>query len=161
MPSKQNQEMLVKFEGFLKDRSDFFITENKGLSVAEMTSLRKSLKEKGAVYKIIKNNIFSIALKNNNIEGLDEYLVQSNGILFTKDSINSAKILKAFAKESKNKILVKGGFTEGKTVDFNYINDLAELSSKEELIAKIMYILRYPVQKLTIALDAIIKKQQQ
>ena len=173
MPSPAKVEMVKKLQEVINEYSDFFVTGYNGLSVADISDLRDKLREHGAVYQIVKNNIFKIALNNEKIEGLDEILVGPNAIVFTGDSVSSAKILKEFTKnkEMAEKVKIKMGYAEGKVIDDQYVKALADLPSKEELLAKLLgtmlnpatrlvRVLKNPLQKLTFALNAIAEQKQ-
>lgn len=173
MPSARNQELVKELRSVIGQYSDFFVTEYKGLSVADLTELRNKLRESGAVYQVVKNNIFKIALNNEEINGLDEKLVGPNAIVFANDAVAGAKVLKDFLKDKTKaeKLKVKAGYAEGQIVDSAYIQALADLPSKEELLSKFLgtlknplnrfvRVLNNPLQKFTFALKAIAEKQQ-
>ncbi|HCL58198.1 MAG TPA: 50S ribosomal protein L10 [Spirochaetia bacterium] len=163
MPSKKNKEALVQLDKVLNQYPDFFITEFRGLTVADITGLRTKLRETGCVYQIVKNNILKIALNNKSIAELDSVLVGPNAVLFAADPISAAKVLKEFLKEKANtdKLKIKAGVSEGKIVDSAYINQLGDLPSKEELLSRLLRVLNNPVQKLAVALKAIADKEEQ
>mgnify|MGYP001213277883 CR=1 FL=1 len=162
MPSKKKLDLANQFNKALKEYSDFFITGYKGLTVADVTELRTKLREKGAVYQIVKNNVFKIALNNQSVAGLDEFLTGPNAILFANDLISSAKVIKDFLKDKTRaeKLKIKGGFHEGKVVDTQYIEDIANLPSREELLTRFVWGLKSPLQKMVVALKAIEEKKQ-
>jgi large subunit ribosomal protein L10 len=160
MPSKRNEQLLSQMNGFLKEYDDFFITENNGLSVGDLVQLRKKLRESGSVYHIVKNRLFKIALAGKKIGDLDQFFIGSSGVLFTKDSIKAAKVVDNFVKEHKEKLKVKAGFSEGKIVDESHIKNLASLLSKEELIGKLMFIMKNPVQKIAFVLGQVAEQKE-
>lgn len=173
MPSAKNVELVKELRKVIGQYSDFFLTEYKGLSVADFTELRKKLRESGAVYQVIKNNIFKLALNNEKVEGLDEKLVGPNAVLFTSDPVSGAKVLTDFLKDKAKaeKIAIKAGYSEGKVVGEDYVKALSTLPSREELLSKLLRtlknpasrfvrVLQNPVQKLTFAIKAIADKQQ-
>ena len=163
MPSSKKLDLAKQFGDALKSYSDFFITGYKGLTVADVTELRSKLREKGAVYQIVKNNVFKIALNNKSVQGLDEVLVGPNAILFANDLVSSAKVVKDFLKEKTRaeKIEIKGGYYEGKVVDHKYIEALADLPTKEELLVRFVWGLKSPLQKMAVALKAIADQKQE
>ncbi len=172
MPSDKKVRLVQEIAKVLDGYSDFFITENKGLSVADITELRSKLRENGAVYQVMKNNLLKIALNNKSIDGLDSFLVGPNAILFAEDPVGSAKVLRDYLKDKakKDKLEIKAGFTEGRVVDKQYINSLASLPSREELLSKLLgtmknpatrlvKVLKNPLQKFAFALKAIADKK--
>lgn len=163
MPSQQNQDMVKDFQTTIEKYKDFVVTANKGLSVADVTELRAKLREKGAVYHIVKNNIFKIALNNRGIAGLDNLLIGPNAVVFTNDAASSAKVLKEFLKDKvkAERLEIKAGFNEGKVVDKKYVEVLADLPTKEELIVRFIWGLRNPIQKFAYGLKALSDKLAQ
>jgi large subunit ribosomal protein L10 len=173
MPSQKKIDAVKEIQNIISSYSDFFVTEFRGLTVADITDLRRKLRENGAVYQVIKNNILKVALSNKSIEGLDHFLVGPNAFLFTKDPVSSAKVLKEKFKDKlfAEKIKIKGGYTEGKVIDKSYVEALADLPSKNELLGKMLgtlknpasrlvKVLNNPLQKFAFALKAIADKKQ-
>ena len=112
------------------------LTEYRGLTVAELKTLRRSLGE-NANYAVVKNTLAKIAAKNVGIEGFDELLAGPTAIAFIKgDVVETAKGLRDFAKANPN-LVIKGGVYEGKLLDAKEVAKLADLESREVLLAKL------------------------
>jgi large subunit ribosomal protein L10 len=160
MPSQKKMEMVEELRSVIQKYTDFFITDYKGMNVSDMTEFRSKLRENGAVYQIIKNNIFKIALENEQIAGLDEVLVGPNAILFAEDPVSAAKVVQEFLKDKKKaeKLQLKAAFTEGRVVDQDYIKKLAELPSKEELLSKLLGTLKNPMNRMVRVLNNPLQK---
>lgn len=160
MPSQRNQKTLIQMGKILNEYSEFFITENNGLTVSNLVSLRKELKKVDSIFHIVKNRIFKIALRDQKIEKLHQHFKGVNGIVFTKDPIKAAKVVDRFIKEHKEKMSIKAGFAEQKEITAAYIKELSTLMSREELISQFLFILKNPVQKLTFGLKQIGDKKE-
>lgn len=173
MPSPKKVELVEQLKKVIQKYPQFFVTEYKGMNVADITELRNKLRKSGSVYQIVKNNIFKIALKSQKISGLDEVLVGPNAILFFNDPVAAAKVLKEFIQDKirEEKLKIKAGYTEGQVVDENYVKAIADLPSKEELLSKLLgtllnpmnrlvRVLNNPLQKTVIALKAIADQKQ-
>ena len=112
------------------------LTEYRGLTVAELKTLRRSLGE-NANYAVVKNTLAKIAATEVGIEGFDDLLTGPTAIAFIKgDVVEAAKGLRDFAKANPN-LVIKGGVYEGKLLDAKDVGKLADLESREVLLAKL------------------------
>ncbi|MDR0960328.1 MAG: 50S ribosomal protein L10 [Propionibacteriaceae bacterium] len=112
------------------------LTEYRGLSVAALKDLRRSLGD-DATYTVAKNTLTTIAAKDAGIEGLDEHLTGPTAIAFiTGDVATVAKGLKNFAKDNPA-LVIKGGVMDGNVLDAATVVKLADLESRETLLAKL------------------------
>jgi len=129
----------------------------RGLTVLEVSQLRNKMREAGVEYKVLKNTMIKRAAENLNIEGIDEYLHGPTAVAFgLNDPVVPAKILSDFIKAAK-KTEIKGGILAGKVVDEAGVKNLAELPSKEELLAKMLGSLNAPVQGLVMVLSGVMR----
>ncbi|MFI9049455.1 MULTISPECIES: 50S ribosomal protein L10 [unclassified Streptomyces] len=111
------------------------VTSYTGLSVAQLKELRRSLGD-NAQYRVVKNTLTKIAAEEAGIQ-LDEHLKGSTAVAFvTGDPVTAAKGLRDFAKENPN-LVIKGGVLEGKALTADEIKKLADLESREVLLAKL------------------------
>ena len=129
------------------------IAQYQGLNVTELDSLRKELREKGILFKITKNRITKIAIKDTPVKDLEKYFTGPTAAAMSSDPITTAKILSKFAK-SHNKLKIVAGFMDGKVLDDKEVAIIATLPSLEEARAKIVGILATPAQKLVSILLA-------
>ncbi|WP_084124558.1 50S ribosomal protein L10 [Demequina sp. NBRC 110054] len=146
------------------------ITEYRGLSVPQLAKLRGELRGE-ATYVVAKNTLTALAAKDAGVEGLDDLLVGPSAIAFvTGDPVAAAKGLKAFAKEN-DKLVIKGGVLDGNTISADEINKLADLESREVLLAKAAgamkaslfgaaYLFQAPLAQAARAADALRAKQE-
>jgi large subunit ribosomal protein L10 len=169
---EEKKKQVADLSEKLKAAHTGVIVNYKGITVADDTKLRKELRESGSNYKVVKNSILRLALKEAGIEGLDSILEGTTAIAVnTEDYVAPAKVLNNYAKKNKN-FEIKGGFIDGKSATVAEIQTLAELPSKEELEARTLRGLNAPIsgfvtvlngtlRGLVIALNAIAEKQQQ
>jgi large subunit ribosomal protein L10 len=114
------------------------LTDYRGLNVAEATKLRKDLRDAGVEYKVLKNTLTSLAAEQVGLDGLKPDLVGPTAIAFSYDDpVAPARILAKYAKDYK-KLVLKSGVLEGKIINAAAITALAELPSKEVLLAQVL-----------------------
>jgi large subunit ribosomal protein L10 len=112
------------------------LTEYRGLTVKQLQELRRALGE-NASYAVVKNTLTKIAAEQAGVDGVDDLLVGPTAIAFINgDVVEAAKGLRDFAKANPS-LVIKGGFLEGKTLDAAEIAKLADLESREVLLAKL------------------------
>ncbi|MER6004402.1 50S ribosomal protein L10 [Nonomuraea sp. NPDC051941] len=125
-------ELKSEFEG----SAAAVLTEYRGLTVAQLKELRKSLGE-NAKFAVAKNTLTKIAANQAGFSGLDDLLAGPTAIAFVNgDVVEAAKGLRDFAKANPL-LVIKGGVLEGKTLDATEITKLADLESREVLLAKL------------------------
>jgi large subunit ribosomal protein L10 len=121
------------------------LTDYRGLNVAEVTRLRKELREAGVEYKVLKNTLTKLAVDKVGLEGLKKDLTGPIAIAFSYDDpVAPARILTKYAKETK-KLTLKSGVVEGKVIDLAGIIALAELPPREVLLAQVLAGLQAPI----------------
>lgn len=126
------EEIAERFRG----SSASVITEYRGLTVAQLAELRRALGG-SANYRVAKNTLVKRAAADAGVEGLDELLVGPTAIAFvTGEPVEAAKALKAFAKDHKG-LVIKGGVMDGQPLTTDEVNRLADLESREVLLAKL------------------------
>lgn len=146
----------------LQKSASCVVVEYKGLKVEEVTELRNKFREAGIDYKVYKNTLVRrAAAEVGNMAQFDDVnLVGTNAIAFGyEDPVAPAKIVNDFAK-THPKLELKMGFVEGEFYDAENIKKLAEIPSREELIAKLLGSLKAPVSNFVYLVDAIAKKQE-
>ncbi|NMS91054.1 50S ribosomal protein L10 [Clostridioides difficile] len=145
----------------LQKSSAAVVVDYKGLTVEEVTELRKQMREAGVDYKVYKNTLVRRAAKEVGIEQFnDELLVGTNAIAFGYDDpVAPARILKGFM-DSHPKMKLKMGVVEGAFYDESKIVEMANIPSREVLIAKLLGSLKAPVSNFAYLIDAIAKKAE-
>ncbi|HBG0724277.1 TPA: 50S ribosomal protein L10 [Clostridioides difficile] len=145
----------------LQKSSAAVVVDYKGLTVEEVTELRKQMREAGVDYKVYKNTLVRRAAKEVGIEQFnDELLVGTNAIAFGYDDpVAPARILKGFM-DSHPKMKLKMGIVEGAFYDESKIVEMANIPLREVLIAKLLGSLKAPVSNFAYLIDAIAKKAE-
>jgi large subunit ribosomal protein L10 len=136
-----------------RDSSAAVLTEYRGLTVAELKELRRSIAA-NATYIVVKNTLTKIAARNAGIESFDDLLEGPSAIAFVSgDPVEVAKGLRSFGREHPH-LIVKGGILDGKALTADEIRRLADLESREVLLAKLAGGLLAPAQQLVSVLAA-------
>lgn len=113
------------------------LTDYRGLTVDELADLRAELRKVDASYHVVKNTLTRIAAKNAGLDGLDDMLRGPTALVFCgEDPVGPAKALRAFGKDHEA-LIVKGGYMEGAPLDATSAEALADLESREDLLAKL------------------------
>lgn len=111
------------------------ITQYNGLSVSQLSQLRRALGT-SAKYRVAKNTLVKLAAQNAGIEGMDELFIGPTAIAFVEgEPVDATKALRDFAKDN-NALVIKGGYMDGRPLSVEEINQIADLDSREVLLAK-------------------------
>lgn len=137
------------------------VVDYRGLSVSELTELRKQLREAGVEFKVYKNSMTRRAAEAAELVALNESLTGPNAIAFsTEDVIAPAKILNDFAKKHEA-LEIKAGVIEGNVATAEEIKALAELPSREGLLSMLLSVLQAPMRGLAIATKAVADQKEE
>ena len=147
-------EIKEKFE----NAKSVVMFDYRGLSVAEVTELRRKLRENGADYKVYKNTLTKRALDELNIN-MDEYLAGPSAITFGTDELSIVKILDDFAKDH-NALELKAGIVEGKVAGLEDLKRYAAIPSRDVLLTMLAAGLMGTVRDLSICLDLYAKYKE-
>ncbi|NES01519.1 MAG: 50S ribosomal protein L10 [Okeania sp. SIO2F4] len=153
---EQKQEMLADIKQNLSESQLTLVINYQGLSVAEITDLRRRLIPTGSACSVAKNTLMGIAVKeDSNWQPMEQLLAGSNAFLFLKDDIGGAiKAYQDFQKSTK-KTEFKGGVMEGRLLTQEQVKAIADLPSKEELLAQVAGAINSIATKLAISLNAV------
>ncbi|MCH3942790.1 MAG: 50S ribosomal protein L10 [Atopobiaceae bacterium] len=155
MPAKKKIEMLEKVSTSLDGSKGMFVIDPAGLSVKETQELRRSLRAAGAEMKVYKNNLVKIALEKAGMPAIDDMLKGTTACVFyAEDPVGAAKAIKDTAKKLK-KIEFVGGISDGKVVSADDVKAIADLPSREELLAKLVGCIANPLTGVVRTLNAI------
>ena len=159
---QQKEKEVKELAAKMKDASVVILVNYRGINVADDTALRKTVRATGAEYAVIKNNITRRALAENGITELDEALVGPTAVIIAQEEyLPALKAIYKFAKANEF-YTIKGGVLEGKVSTVEELTTLAQLPSREELIAKLAGCLLANVSKLAATLDAVrVKKEEE
>jgi large subunit ribosomal protein L10 len=131
------------------------VTEYRGLTVAQISTLRRQLRTLGADYKVFKNTLVRRAIAGTDVESLSEFLVGPTAIAFVDGDVSAvAKALRDFARETP-KLIVKGGVVDGKPLSMKDLSALADLPSRDVLLAQIAGLLASPLRTMAGLLQAV------
>lgn len=170
MPAQSKLDMLAKVSESLEASKGLFVIDYRGLTVKEAQELRHSLRENGAVMKVYKNNIVKIALEKAGLPAIDDVLVGTTACVFYEnDPVDAAKVVKEASKKF-NKLEFRGGITDGVVVNAEQAIAIADLPTREELIAKFVGCISNPLsgivrvcngsaQGLVTALDVLVDQK--
>ncbi len=156
---KQKENVVKTVKDLVSSSNAVVICDYRGLTVKELSDLRRSLKEKGSKINVYKNTLVDRAI-GDTLEGIREYLTGPNIYIFCNDVTDgSLKILSKFSK--RNEVFtIKGGVVDGKVVDATYIKTLANLPSKEGLVSMLLSVLQAPMRNLAYSLSQVAGQKQ-
>ncbi len=145
----------------MKEAKLILLTDYRGINVENVTNLRTELRNIGAEYKVIKNNITKRALAECGIEGLDNELEGPTAVIMTnEDYLEPTKVIYNFTKNN-DYYKIKGGVIDGKVMTADEIITLAKLPSRQELLSMLAGGLLANISKLAIALDQVRMQKEQ
>ncbi|EJF00130.1 50S ribosomal protein L10 [Liquorilactobacillus mali] len=131
------------------------VVDYRGLTVEQVTELRKELREAGVEMRVIKNTYLKRAADEAGYEGLDDVFAGPTAVAFSKeDVVAPARILAKFAKDV-DALKIKGGMIEGKVATLEEINALSTLPSREGLLSMLLSVLQAPVRNVAYAVKAV------
>jgi large subunit ribosomal protein L10 len=155
VPNAENTESVAELKERFAGVQTAVLTEYRGLTVRQLSDLRKQLKGASAEYKVVKNRLARIALKDSALDGLGKHLTGPTGVAYTRhDPVSVAKALQAFVKNNPA-LTIKVGVVEGKVLEPSALKSLADLPSKEALRAQLVGALQGPMSKLVTLLTAV------
>ncbi|RAU94541.1 50S ribosomal protein L10 [Paenibacillus sp. YN15] len=156
---EQKQQMVNEVTAKLQESSCTVVADYRGLTVAQVTQLRKNLREAGVEFQVLKNTLVRRATAEANLTELDAVLTGPTAVAFGKDVVAPAKVLADFAKKN-DKLQIKGGVVEGRVVDAAQLKALADLPSREGLLSMLLSVLQAPMRNFALAVKAVAEKQE-
>ena len=157
----QKKEEVSKIAEDMKKAQIILLVDYRGINVENVTNLRNDLRKSNSSYRVLKNNITKRALKECNIEGLDDLLEGPTAVVMNdEDYLAPAKAIYNFAKDNEY-YKIKGGVIEGKVMTAEEIITLAKLPSRETLLSMLAGALLGNISKVAVALDQVrIQKEE-
>lgn len=149
----EKQNLVAEIKNNLSPAATVVVMHYQGLTVDEITKLRKKVRESGAGFKIAKNTLAKIALKGTKYEKLSEHLTGPTAISYSKDPVAAAKAVVNFSKDNE-KLVILGGAYEDKMLDVAGIKTLAEMPSLDELRAKLIALIQTPATRIASVVQA-------
>ena len=157
----QKKEEVSKLAEQMKEAKLILLTDYRGINVTDDTTLRRDLRNAGAKYTIIKNNITKRALAECGIEGLEEKLEGPTAVVMSsEDYLEPSKVIYKFSKDNEY-YTIKGGVVDGKVMTPEEIITLAKLPSRETLLSMLAGALLGNISKVAVALEQVrIQKEE-
>lgn len=153
MNRTQKQEAVTELNETFVNSGSVVVCHYKGLSVAEMGDLRSKLREEGANFKVTKNTLTRLAVKDTDYEGLTDLFEGQTGIAYAPNAVSAAKVAHSYAKDN-DKLVILGGAMGDTILDVAGVEQLAKMPSLDELRSTIVTLVMSPARNLAGALNA-------
>ena len=165
MPSKkileQKQQAVAELTELIKASVAGVLVNYQGIKVEDDTKMRKALREAGVKYMVVKNSLTGRACENAGYGAMKEHLNGMTAIAISEnDPVIAAKVLKEYAEKVES-FQILSGYVDGELLDAAGVNALAEVPSKEVLIAKFLGSIRSPLYGFAYAIQAVIDKDSE
>ncbi len=158
--AKKAQEVEV-VTAKLKEAASVVVVDYRGLTVEQVTDLRKQLRDANVEMKVIKNGILRRAAEAAGLEGMEDVFVGPTAVAFSnEDVVAPAKIMNDFAKTA-DKLEIKGGIIEGNVSSIEEIVALAKLPNREGLLSMLLSVLQAPVRNVAYAVKAVSEAKEE
>jgi large subunit ribosomal protein L10 len=148
---------ISELEGAIGKATNAFLIEFKGITVPQVTELRRQVRDTNSKYVVVKNTLALIAVKDSPLKALGQAFSGPTAVAYNStDAVMLAKALTKFAKDVPA-VHFKGAMLNGQIVPADQIQAIANLPSREELIGKLLYLMQHPIRSLAIVLQANIR----
>lgn len=146
---------LNELEAAFKRADSAVLVDYRGVTVPQVTELRRQIRAAGATYRVVKNTLAKRAAAGTVLAKLDAHFAGSTAVVYThRDPVAMAKALTTFSK-TVPKLSVKAAIVQGQAVQAAAVSDLASLPGRPELYAKLLFVLQAPLQQLVTVLSAV------
>jgi large subunit ribosomal protein L10 len=149
----EKRDFVASLASVFAETSMVVVTRNKGLTVAEVTDLRRRMRAAGVTYKVAKNRLTALALEGTSFDGIKPLLKGPTALAWSADAVAVAKVAVEFAKTNE-KLVVLGGALGTQTLDASGVKALSELPSLDELRGKLLGMLQTPATRIAGILQA-------
>ena len=153
MDRAAKQELVTSLNGAFKDTGVVVVAHYSGLTVAQMQTLRKQMRQAGASVKVAKNRLAKIALEGTDVASISSLMKGPTLIAFSSDPVAAPKVASDFAKANE-KFVILGGAMGKTALDLDGVKQLASLPSLDELRAKIVGLVQAPATKIAQLVNA-------
>ncbi len=153
MNKQEKQEFISSLNSVFSSASLVVVTRQSGMTVGESSELRTRMREAGASYRVVKNTLTRIALKDTPFENLAEMFTGPVSIAYSDDPVAAAKVTVEFSKKVE-KLKVVGGGLQGSILDQEGVLQLAKLPSLDELRGKLIGVISAPATKVARVIQA-------
>jgi large subunit ribosomal protein L10 len=157
MNKNEKTQAISELEAAIGKARNAFLIDFKGVTVPQVTELRKQVRETGSKYLVVKNTLALIALKDSPMIGMKDRFSGPTAVAYNStDAVKLAKALTRFAKDVPA-MQFKGAMLDGQVVPAEQIQTIASLPSREELISKLLFVMQSPIRGLATVLQANIR----
>lgn len=153
MNRAQKAELVAELNKVFQDAESVVVTHYSGLSVAEVTDLRRKMSEAGASFKVAKNRLARLALEGTEYGSLSDMLTGPTAIAYSSDPVAAAKVAVDFAKGNE-KLVIVGGAMGATALDADGVKALASMPSLDELRGKLVGLIQAPATKVAGVVQA-------
>jgi large subunit ribosomal protein L10 len=153
VPTAEKQKAVEELGGIFAKAGVVVVAHYAGLTVAQMQTLRRRMRDAGGEVRVAKNRLAKIALEGNPAKGMGNYLKGQTVLAYSEDPVAAAKIARGFAKEN-DKYIILGGAMGETVLDPDGVEAVANMPSREELIASIVGMIGSPGGNLVAAIGA-------
>jgi len=155
--NKENkQQVVTELHEKLQRAKAVFLADFRGMNVGKATELRNELRKAAVEYKVVKNTLLDLASRDTDKESLQPFFTGPTAVALSYDDpVAAAKVLSKFAKEQQATFKLKAGVLTGKAISVNDIQALADLPSREVLIAKLLGTMQAPATNFVGVLAAV------
>jgi len=154
----EKQAVIDEVTGLAAKAQTLVLAEYRGITVADMTRLRSQARDKGVTLSVLKNTLARRAVAGSAFEVVSDQMTGPLIYGFSTDAVAAAKVVSDFAK-TNDKLVIRGGAFGGKTLDVNGVKQLANIPSKEVLLAQVCGLLMSPISRTAVVLGALAAKR--
>ncbi|MBW8722189.1 MAG: 50S ribosomal protein L10 [Polaromonas sp.] len=154
----EKQAVIDEVTGLAAKAQTLVMAEYRGITVADMTRLRSQARDKGVTLSVLKNTLARRAVAGSAFEVVSDQMTGPLIYGFSTDAVAAAKVVADFAK-TNDKLVIRGGAFGGKTLDVNGVKQLANIPSKEVLLAQVCGLLMSPMSRTAVVLGALAAKK--
>src|SRR5712692_1878112 len=157
MNKNEKAQAISELEAAIGKARNAFLIEFKGITVPQVTELRKQVRETGSQYLVVKNTLALIAVKDSPLKTLEKHFSGMTAVAFNRtDAVALAKALTKFAKDVPT-VQFKGAMLDGQIVPASEIQNIASLPTRAELVSKLLFLMQSPIRGLVTVLQANIR----
>jgi len=153
MNRTEKEQAVTRLEADLAKSQNAVLVGFAGLKVPEVTELRRQIRNTRSKYLVVKNTLALRATRGTPLEAMSQHFVGPTAVAYNEDNpVALAKVLTAFAKANPN-LVFKGAVVEGRAIEAKEIAAIAELPSREELVARLLFLIQSPLRRLVTVLN--------
>ncbi|MBA3594163.1 MAG: 50S ribosomal protein L10 [Polaromonas sp.] len=154
----EKQAVIDEVTGLAAKAQTLVMAEYRGITVADMTKLRSQARDKGVTLSVLKNTLARRAVAGSAFDVLSDQMTGPLIYSFSTDAVAAAKVVADFAK-TNDKLVIRAGAMSGKVLDVNGVKQLANIPSKEVLLAQLCGLLMSPISRTAVVLGALAAKK--